>query len=91
MSIGTTVGFLSGSPLTDAIFGLDLSSDVGLLLVRQAVERLGVCRSLAGCIAEWRDSAKILYLLTDWVSQRVYQTDSGVRPDDSDRLSRPEY
>lgn len=57
--------------------GLDLSSDAGLLLVRQAEERLGVCRGLAGCIAEWRDPSKLVHPLIDLVSQRVYQIVGG--------------
>ncbi|MEM6838920.1 MAG: IS1380 family transposase [Cyanobacteria bacterium P01_C01_bin.120] len=64
-------------PLQVQFSGLDLSSDAGLLLVRQAEEHLGICRGLAGCIAEWRDSSKLVHPLIDLVSQRIYQIVGG--------------
>ncbi|MGP1388025.1 MAG: IS1380 family transposase, partial [Thainema sp.] len=52
---------------------LELSSDAGLLLVRQADERLGVCEGMANCIEEWREPSKIIHSLEQLVRQRVYQ------------------
>ncbi|MEM9119808.1 MAG: IS1380 family transposase [Cyanobacteria bacterium P01_F01_bin.56] len=74
-------------PLQVQFSGLDLSSDAGLLFVRQAEERLGICRGLAGCIAEWRDPAKTVHPLIDLVSQRVYQLVGGYKDaNDSNQL-----
>ena len=79
--------FYKVSPLQVQFSGLDLSSDAGLLLVRQAEERLGICRGLSGCIAEWRDPAKLVHPLIDLVSQRVYQLVGGYEDaNDSNQL-----
>jgi len=56
---------------------LELSSDAGILLARQAEEKVQVCRSLADCIDEWRDPTKITHSLQQLVSQRVYQLVGG--------------
>ena len=56
---------------------LELSSDAGILLVRQAEERLQVCQAIADCIQEWRDPDKTLHSLPQLVSQRVYQLVGG--------------
>lgn len=69
--------FYQVRPLQVQFSGLDLSSDAGFLLVRQAEERLGICRGLANCIAEWRDPAKLVHPLIELVSQRVYQLVGG--------------
>ncbi len=74
-------------PLQVQFSGLDLSSDAGLLLVRQAEERLGICRGLAGCIADWRDPSKLVHPLIDLVRQRVYQIVGGYEDaNDSNQL-----
>ena len=79
--------FYQVRPLNVQFSGLDLSSDAGLLLVRQAEERLGICRGLAGCIEEWRDPEKVVHPLTDLVSQRVYQLVGGYEDaNDSNQL-----
>lgn len=51
---------------------LELSSDAGLLLVRQADERLGLSAAIAFGIEDWRDPAKVTHSLEQWVQQRVY-------------------
>jgi hypothetical protein len=56
---------------------LQLSSDAGILLARQAEERVQVCRVLAERIEEWRDPNKITHSLYQLVSQRVYQLVGG--------------
>ncbi len=79
--------FYQNRPLQVQFSGLDLSSDAGLLLVRQAEERLGICRGLSGCIAEWRDPTKVVHPLVDLVSQRVYQLVGGYEDaNDSNQL-----
>jgi hypothetical protein len=64
-------------PLVVQFSDLELSSDAGILLARQAEEQVQVCRSLAECIQEWRDPTKITHSLNQLVSQRVYQLVGG--------------
>lgn len=52
---------------------LELSSDAGILLARQAEEKEQICRRLANCLEEWRDPTKIIHSLPQLISQRVYQ------------------
>ncbi len=56
---------------------LELSSDAGILLARQAEEQEQICRGLAECIEEWRDTNKVTHSLQQLVSQRVYQLVGG--------------
>jgi hypothetical protein len=66
---------------------LELSSDAGILLARQAEEKVGICRALAECIQEWRDPNRITHNLHQLVSQRVYQLVGGYEDaNDSNQL-----
>jgi len=56
---------------------LELSSDAGILLARQAEEQVQVCQGLAEGIEEWREEHKIRHSLRQLVSQRVYQLVGG--------------
>ena len=48
-----------------ADFGVGLiSSDGGVVLLREAERRLGLAEALAGCIREWRDPATVPYRAT---------------------------
>ena len=69
--------FYSHRSLTVQFSDLELSSDAGILLARQAEETMQICRSIANCIEEWRDSNKITHSLHQLVSQRVYQLVGG--------------
>ena len=40
-----------------------ISSDGGLVLLREAERRLGLVEALAGCIREWRDPALVVHTL----------------------------
>lgn len=71
------IDFPSSRPLDVRFSGLDLSSDAGLMLVRQVDERLGLSAQLAGNIEEWRDPAKIIHSRVQLVQQRVYQLIGG--------------
>jgi hypothetical protein len=67
--------------------GLELSSDAGVLLARQAEEKEGICGRIARCIPEWRDPHKITHSLYQLVSQRVYQIIGGYEDgNDSNQL-----
>lgn len=66
---------------------LELSSDAGILLARQAEEKEQVCQALAESIEEWRDTNKITHSLHQLVSQRVYQLVGGYEDaNDSNQL-----
>jgi len=72
-----SLDFCQLRPLQVQFSDLELSSDAGLLLVRQADERLGVCSRLAAAIEEWREPGKIIHSLEQLVRQRVYQLIGG--------------
>ena len=44
--------------------GGSISSDGGLVLLREAERRLGLAGALAGCIREWRDPERVVHTLT---------------------------
>jgi Transposase DDE domain group 1 len=74
-------------PLVVQFSDLQLSSDAGILLARQAEEQLKVCQGLAECIEEWRAPSKITHPLEQLVSQRVYQLVGGYEDaNDSNQL-----
>jgi hypothetical protein len=61
--------FYQKRPLVVQFSKLDLSSDLGVLLARQADEQLQICQGLAECIDEWRDENKVIHPLPQLVSQ----------------------
>ena len=67
---------------------LELSSDAGILLARQAEETVQVCRRLSECIEEWREPNKITHSLYQLVSQRVYQLVGGYEDANDSNLLR---
>lgn len=69
--------FYSHRDLVVRFSDLELSSDAGILLARQAEQQLQVCQGIAECIEEWRDPSKIQHSLQQLVSQRVYQIVGG--------------
>jgi co-chaperonin GroES (HSP10) len=69
--------FLSDRPVVVKVSDLELSSDAGILLARQAEEQVQVCRTIASCIEDWREPNKITHSLEQLVSQRVYQRVGG--------------
>jgi Transposase DDE domain group 1 len=69
--------FPAPRPLAVRFSALELSSDAGILLARQAEEQVQVCRGLSERIQDWRDPTKITHSLHQLVSQRVYQLVGG--------------
>ena len=65
--------FYSQRALVVRFSDLELSSDAGILLARQAEKKVQVCQAIAESIAEWREPNKITHSLHQFVSQRVYQ------------------
>src|SRR5690349_24687068 len=52
--------------------GGTLSSDGGVLLLRQVDRGLGVCRSLAGCFEDLRDGRWVDHHVEHLLAQRIY-------------------
>ena len=52
--------------------GGTLSSDAGVLLLRQVDRGLGVSRNLAGCFYDLRDKTFVVHELEQLLSQRLY-------------------
>lgn len=66
---------------------LEMSSDAGILLARAAEEKDQICRGIAECIEEWRESGKIEHSIHQLISQRVYQLVGGYEDaNDSNQL-----
>jgi hypothetical protein len=57
--------------VTAAFDGGRLASDGGVLLLAQAERAMGICRRLAGCIADRRDPGRVVHRLDDMLRARV--------------------
>jgi hypothetical protein len=57
--------------------GLDLSSDAGVLLARQAEAQIGICRQMAAVITDPRAPERIRHSQQQLLSQRIYQILAG--------------
>jgi Transposase DDE domain group 1 len=65
-----------------------ITSDAGLLLLREADHRLGLTEHLAGQLVDPRDPTKIRYELVELLRERVYAFALGsASQDDADRLA----
>ncbi len=51
----------------------DISSDGGLLLLRQVEDRLRICEVLAACVPDDRDPARVQHTRQEQIEQRVFQ------------------
>jgi hypothetical protein len=71
------LNFTTQKPLDVKFSGLDLSSDAGLLLVKQAEENLKVCEGMTNCLEDNREQHKVKHPLFQLVSQRIYQIAAG--------------
>ena len=69
--------FATKKPLEVKFSGLDLSTDAGLLLVKQADENLKVCQGMADCLEDNREQHKVKHPLFQLISQRIYQIAAG--------------
>ena len=49
-----------------------ISSDGGLVLLREADRRLGLSETLAGCIREWRDPERVVHALQAMLRFRMF-------------------
>lgn len=73
--------------LTVDFKGGNLTSDSGLLLIRQADESMQLTDGMASCIQDWRNPFFIVHTLCDQIRQRVYQICAGYEDaDDCDHF-----
>ncbi len=73
--------------VTAAFDGGRLTSDGGVLLLAQAERAMGICRRLAGCIADPRDPTRVIHRLDDILRARVFAIACGYEDaDDLDAL-----
>ena len=52
--------------------GGDITTDGGALLLRAADDRIGLCKRLASCFADYRAAERVEHTLEELVRQRVY-------------------
>jgi hypothetical protein len=69
--------FKRAKKLTVDFCGGEITSDSGLLLVRQADDRLSLSKSLAGSICDSRDRRYTAHNLRTLLQQRIYQVVAG--------------
>lgn len=73
--------------VTAEFAGGSISSDGGLVLLREAERRLGLAEALAGCIREWRDPALVVHTLPAMLRFRMLAIACGYEDvDDCDTL-----
>jgi hypothetical protein len=77
-----------GRRLIEADFsGGDLSSDGGMILLKQADERIGLTRAAAAVLSDPRDPGRIVHSMRDLLAQRIYGLCCGHEDlNDHDRL-----
>ena len=78
---------LPEKPVVVRAEGGALTSDAGVLLLRQLDERLGLTRGLARCVTDRRQPAKVRHEMLALVRQRIYQIALGYEDcNDADHL-----
>lgn len=86
-SVGLTPSLLCRKPVVVRVDGGALTSDAGVLLLREIDERLGLTQRLAGCIRDGRDSSKVEHDMLALLRQRIYQIACGYEDcNDADSL-----
>ena len=70
-------GILGRREIIGGFDGGQISSDGGLMLMRELDEVYGVTARMAGELREWRQEAKVRQPLIDLLRQRVYQIVAG--------------
>jgi hypothetical protein len=72
-----TLSYLKKRKVTIDFEGREISSDAGLLLIRQADNALGLIAEMAGCIVDRRDHRYADHDLKTLIRQRIYQIVAG--------------
>ncbi len=78
---------VKGKPVTLSFTGNDISSDGGLLLLRECEQRVGIIDAIGACIKDDRHSSYIKHSYKELLTQRVLQIAAGYEDaDDCDSL-----
>lgn len=73
------LNFTTNKPLDVKFSGLDLSSNAGLLLAKQAETNIKICEGFANCLLDKRQQQKVQHSLPQLISQRIYQILAGYK------------
>jgi hypothetical protein len=76
-SSNISLNFLKKKALSVKFSQLDLSGDSGLLLVRQAEEKIKICYGIADCLVDNRQEGKVRHSQARIILQRVLQIVAG--------------
>lgn len=68
---------VGGKKVTVAFDGGRLSSDGGLLLLREVEQRLGIARRLAGCFRDRRDPSRVVHSIEEMLRLRMLAIAAG--------------
>jgi hypothetical protein len=68
---------LGKKPVVVTNDGGQLTSDAGVLLLREVDRKLGLSRALAASLREWRQPGKVRHSLPSLLAQRLYQIAQG--------------
>jgi Transposase DDE domain group 1 len=71
--------------------GGDLSSDGGMMLLRQVDERIGLTRAAAAVVSDPRDPDRIVHPMRELLAQRIYAVCSGHEDLNGYRLFQRRY
>src|SRR5271167_3656205 len=78
---------ISGKEITATFDGGQLSSDGGVLILREIEKRLGISAMLTACVPDARDQSRVIHTHADMVRARVFAIASGYEDcDDLDAL-----
>ncbi len=67
--------------------GADISSDGGLLLLKECEQQVGIIKSISSCLKDERNSSYVQHSYVQMVTQRIFQIAAGYEDaDDCDRL-----
>jgi len=78
---------VSGRQVVARFDGGDLTSDAGILLLRQADKKIGVVDAIGSCIEDNRQASKVAHSVRDIVASRIFAIASGYEDaNDLDRL-----
>jgi hypothetical protein len=76
----TQVMTFSRLPRRDVVANFDggrLTSDAGLLLLREVDQRLGLCEAIGGCLPDPRDPAYVVHEQRRMLQQRIFGLAAG--------------
>ena len=78
---------IGGKDITATFDGGHLSSDGGVLILREIEKRLGIAAMLSACVPDARDPSRVIHTHTDMIRARVFAIASGYEDcDDLDAL-----